>query len=90
MDIGSGGSPWEFYMAFIDQPGAMMARVQYNPDIFEAATINRMWRDFERLLGRVTTNASSRLSDLESSRAESAKASAGEPQQNATETLQNA
>ena len=64
MDIDSGGSPWELYIAFIDQPGAMMARVQYNPDLFYPETIHRMWHDFEQLLARVTVDSSTRISEL--------------------------
>ncbi|HWC20045.1 MAG TPA: condensation domain-containing protein [Terriglobales bacterium] len=68
MDIDSGGSPWELYIAFIDQPGRMMARVQYNPDLFYSETIHCMWNDFEQLLHRVTVDPLTRLSDFKCDR----------------------
>lgn len=64
MDIDSGGSPWELYIAFIVQPGAMTARVQYNPDLFYPETIHRMWHDFKQLLAKVTVDSSTAISEL--------------------------
>ena len=64
MDIGSGGSPWDLYVAFINRPTETMARVQYNPDLFDVKTITSMMADYQTLLHAVTGNPSSRISDI--------------------------
>lgn len=65
MDVDSGGSPWDLYLAFLDRPGEMMGRVQYNPDLFKNETITRMLEDFQRLLESVCANPGKRLSELD-------------------------
>jgi hypothetical protein len=65
MDVDSGGAPWELYIAFINQPGGMAVRVQYNPDLFEADTITRMLDDYQRVLAFICANPSKRLSQVE-------------------------
>jgi surfactin family lipopeptide synthetase A len=64
MDIGSGGSPWDLYLAFINRPTETIARVQYNPDLFDAKTITSMMADYQTLLHAMTGNPSSRVSDI--------------------------
>ena len=32
MDVDSGGSPWELYLAFIDRPEGMIGRAQFDPE----------------------------------------------------------
>jgi hypothetical protein len=59
MDIESGGAPWDLYIAFIDQPGETMARVQYNPDIFPSETIEHVLCDYQELLAAVTDDPES-------------------------------
>jgi len=74
MDIESGGSPWDLYVAFIDRPTGMLARVQYNSDVFEKNTITQMWKDFERLLGILSTDPQKRLADARALLGDKAKA----------------
>jgi hypothetical protein len=64
MDIGSGGSPWDLYVAFINRPTETTARVQYNPDLFDAETIARMMADYQTLLRVVTGNPDCRISQI--------------------------
>jgi non-ribosomal peptide synthetase component F len=64
MDVGSGGSPWDLYLAFIDRPAGMIGRAQYNPDLFDEATITGMLRDFQALLEAAILQPQLRLSDL--------------------------
>jgi hypothetical protein len=64
MDVASGGSPWDLYVAFIDRPEGLMGRVQFNPDLFDAATIAQLLADLETLLGTLGTNATQRLSEV--------------------------
>ena len=66
MDVEGSGSPWDLYIAFIDRPGQMMGRVQYNPDVFESGTIFRMLRHYQRLLESVCANSMRGLSELNS------------------------
>jgi hypothetical protein len=64
MDVDSGGSPWSLYLVFIDRPGPMIGRVQYNPDMFEETAINWMLEDFQRLLEDVCARPDKRLDEL--------------------------
>jgi len=73
MDIGSGGSPWDLYLAFINRPTETIARVQYNPDLFDAKTITSMLADYQTLLHAVTDNPTSRISDIGISRLQERK-----------------
>ena len=62
MDVESGGSPWDFYLAFIDRPEGLIGRAQFNPDLFDKATIGSALQDLQELLGnasleRVVTRA---------------------------------
>jgi len=68
MDIESGGAPWDLYVAFIDRPGGVMGRLQYNTDLFEAETIAGMWKHLQQLLENLTANPGQRLSELKSLR----------------------
>jgi surfactin family lipopeptide synthetase A len=65
MDIGSGGAPWELYVAFIRRPQETWARVQYNPDVFDSATIRRMMADYQTLLRAVTDNSLVRIAQID-------------------------
>jgi surfactin family lipopeptide synthetase A len=65
MDIGSGGSPWDLYLAFINRPTETMVRVQYNPDLFDATTITRMIADYETLLSAMNANPAVCISQID-------------------------
>ena len=64
MDVEGSGSPWDLYIAFLDRPGQMMGRAQYNPDVFKSETIFGMLRHYQRLLEIVCANSMRRLSEL--------------------------
>ena len=64
MDAESGGSRWDLYVAFIDRPEGLNARVQYNPDIFAFNEIRQMTDDFRALLERVALHPERRVSEL--------------------------
>jgi hypothetical protein len=64
MDVESGGTPWDMYIAFIEGPEQMMCRVQYNPHLLENEIISRMLRHYQRLLESVCANPLKRLSEL--------------------------
>lgn len=64
MDIGSGGSPWDLYLAFINRSTESIARVQYNPELFETETVARLIADYQTLLRAVADNPAVRISQI--------------------------
>jgi len=64
MDVEGSGSPWDLYIAFIDRPGQVIGRMQYNPDVFKSETVFGMLRHFQRLLESVCANSMRRISEL--------------------------
>jgi hypothetical protein len=64
MDVDSGGSPWDLYLAFIDRPQHIMGRVQFDPDLFELPEITRTISDLQALLQQLTLNPSRRVSEI--------------------------
>jgi condensation domain-containing protein len=54
MDVESGGSPWDFYLAFIDRPEGLIGRAQFNPDLFDRATIGSALQDLQEVLGNAS------------------------------------
>jgi hypothetical protein len=64
MDVESGGSPWDLYIAFIDGREGMTGRVQYNPDLFHTETIAQMLQHYQRTLEIVSASPEKHLSEL--------------------------
>ncbi|PYT21861.1 MAG: condensation protein [Acidobacteria bacterium] len=64
MDVESGGASWDLYIAFIDRPGGMIGRAQYNPDLFEGSAITAMLADLRTLLEGAALNPEQRVSEL--------------------------
>jgi hypothetical protein len=64
MDAESGGSVLDLYIAFIDRPEGLHARVQYNPDIFEFNQIHQAVEDFRSLLEAVAADPRRSISEL--------------------------
>lgn len=64
MDIGSGGGRWDIYLVWDDRSGGFIGRVQYNPDVLEAAAITKMLDDQQILLPQIVSNPQKRLSEL--------------------------
>jgi len=50
MDVESGGSPWELYIAFIDKPQGLIGRIQFDPGVFHDEAIERLLADLQDLL----------------------------------------
>ena len=61
MDVNSGGSPWEFYIAFIDRAEGIMGRAQFNPDLFELSKVKEIVRDFQNILEQLVSNPGQNL-----------------------------
>jgi hypothetical protein len=64
MDAESGGSVWGLYLAFIDTANGLAGRAQYNPDIFEAATISQTLGDLQALMTSVADDPGRYISTL--------------------------
>src|SRR5581483_1287901 len=50
MDLTSGGSPWDLYLALIDGKEGLMGRLQYNPDLFNLETVARFVSHYTDLI----------------------------------------
>jgi non-ribosomal peptide synthetase component F len=64
MDVQSGGAKLDLYMVLDDRPSGTFGRVQYNPELFEAASIQRMVRHYQALLATATAAPQKKLSEL--------------------------
>lgn len=61
IDLGTG---FELHLSLIEREGALRAQIQYNSDLFDAATVVRILGHFRNLLEAVITEPRSRLSEL--------------------------
>jgi hypothetical protein len=64
MDFESGGAKLDLYMVFDDRPSGIIGRVQYNPDLFDSATMGHLVEHYRAVLESVLSNPMMRLSDL--------------------------
>ncbi len=64
MDVESGGARWGLYLELGERPNSLLGRAQYNPDVFEAATIGRTLQEWQVLLEAGASNPELRLSEL--------------------------
>jgi len=64
MDVESGGARWGLYLELGERPNGLLGRAQYNPDMFEATTIERTLQEWQVLLEAAASNPELRLSEL--------------------------
>lgn len=64
MDLSSGGSPWDLYLALIDSKEGLMGRVQYNPDLFNVDKVARFVTHYSELIQLVSENPENRVSAI--------------------------
>jgi phthiocerol/phenolphthiocerol synthesis type-I polyketide synthase C len=62
--IGQGGAPLDLMMQVADTDGQFSCVLQYNTDLFDDATIERMAGHFATLLGGIVADPGGRLSEL--------------------------
>jgi amino acid adenylation domain-containing protein len=62
--IGQGGAPFDLTMLIGDRGGELCGALQYNTDIFDEATIERMAGHFATLLGGIVADPGTHLSGL--------------------------
>jgi hypothetical protein len=64
MDLQTGGAKLDLYFVLDDRPDGTFGRAQYNPDLFQAATIHRMIRTYQAFLDEAAADPNKRLSEL--------------------------
>ena len=64
MDAGGTGTPWDFYLAFIERESGLIGRVQYNPSLLDQTQVDAALRDLWFVLDFASSNPHRRLSDL--------------------------
>ena len=62
--MGQGGAPLDLMMQVADTDGQFTCELQYNTDLFDDATVERMAGHFATLLGAIVTHPGGRLSEL--------------------------
>jgi amino acid adenylation domain-containing protein len=62
--VGQGGAPLDLMLQVADTDGQFICELQYNTDLFDDATIERMAGHFATLLGGIVADPGSRLSEL--------------------------
>ncbi len=63
-DIDEGSAKWDLSLALTDNPQGISAYLEYNKDLFDAATIQRMLGHLEHLLEQIIKNPGVKLSEL--------------------------
>ena len=61
MDVESGGARWDLYLEMNDRPNGLLGRAQYNPDLFDVATILQLTESFRALLEAASSHPQQRL-----------------------------
>ncbi len=64
VDVHSGTSTFDLTLSVSEEAGGLGAAVEYNTDLFNAATIMRMLGHFQTLLEGIVTNPDQRISQL--------------------------
>ncbi|MDQ2902116.1 MAG: amino acid adenylation domain-containing protein [Chloroflexota bacterium] len=62
--VGSGTEQFDITLAIVETEEGLLGRLDYNIDLFDAATIIRMAQHFQTLLQAVGANAEQRISEL--------------------------
>ncbi len=63
-DAGTGTSQFDLTLAAVDTPEGLYAGVEYNTDLFDAATMDRLLEQYQVLLRAAATNPDIRLEEL--------------------------
>lgn len=64
LHVGQGGAPFDLMMEIGEHGGKLSGVLQYNTDLFDAATIERMAGHFATLLGGIVADPGRRVSQL--------------------------
>ena len=63
-ELHSGIAKFDLSLAMSNEMDGLKAEIEYNPDLFESATINRILAHFHVLLGGIVANPEQRISEL--------------------------
>src|SRR4029077_4794742 len=63
MDVDSGGSPWDLYLAFVNRSQHIMGRLQFDPDLLDSQEITGTIADLQALLQELTLNPARPVSE---------------------------
>ncbi len=63
-DVNEGAAKWDLSLALTENPQGIAAYLEYNTDLFDAATIQRMLGHLEHLLEQIINNPGVKLSEL--------------------------
>lgn len=63
MEVNGGGTRWDLYLVFTERPNGLIGRAQYNSDLFDSKTVERIVEDFRRFLEHLTSNPVQRLAE---------------------------
>ena len=64
LELEQQASMLDLTLTIVDSEGRLAASLQYNTDLFDAATIDRMAEDFKSLIGAAVANPQERISTL--------------------------
>ena len=64
MDVESGGSRWPLYLELGERPTGLIGRAQFNPEMFDRATISQLLAQWRHLLAALVSRPEMRLSEL--------------------------
>ena len=64
MDVESGGARWDLYLEMNDRPNGLLGRAQYNPDLFDRATMVRTTDHLQSVLHSFVNDSQRRVSEL--------------------------
>ncbi|HJT64970.1 MAG TPA: amino acid adenylation domain-containing protein [Pyrinomonadaceae bacterium] len=63
--VDTGTAKFDLLLAIVEEPNGLRGSVEYNTDLFDPATIERMARHFQNLLASIVADPTQRLSQLQ-------------------------
>ncbi|NQE32470.1 non-ribosomal peptide synthetase [Microcoleus asticus] len=64
LDVDTGAAKFDLYLELDERPSGIIGRLEYNTDLFDAATIRRMLGNFQTLLESIVANPEQKISEL--------------------------
>ncbi|WP_445302295.1 amino acid adenylation domain-containing protein [Microcoleus sp. F4-D5] len=64
LDVDTGTAKFDLYLELDERSSGIIGRLEYNTELFDAATINRMLEHFQTLLKGIVANPEQKISEL--------------------------
>ncbi|WP_449417643.1 amino acid adenylation domain-containing protein [Phormidium nigroviride] len=64
LDVDTGAAKFDLYLELDERPLGIIGRLEYNTDLFDAATISRMLGNFQTLLEGIVANPEQKIAEL--------------------------